>query len=82
MGVVIYSNTCPKCRVIRRVLSAIDLNNRLKFLSWQKAKTGFLLNYYETEEEIPYQYFWVDDEMNIYEGGGAIALIIRSLLTG
>jgi len=81
-GVVIYSATCPKCRFVRKILGAINLKKGLKFLTWQKASERVLVEYYGSKEAVPYEYMFIDEEQNLYEGGSAIPLIMRSLWSG
>ena len=77
-GILIYSDTCPKCRLLRKVVAAIDVRRNLNFLSWRRASRGILLQYY-TVNEVPYNYMWLSKDTSLYEGVSAIPLILKAL---
>jgi len=77
-GVLIYSNTCPKCRLLRKIVSAIDLRHNINFLSWSQASRGILLEYYP-KDEVPYNYMWLSKSASLYEGGAAILPLLKAL---
>lgn len=79
MSVVIYSDTCPKCRFIRYVLGLLNVFGNLKFLSWNKAKSSILLNYFENESEVPYNFMLIEKNLDLHIGGPAIPLIMIRL---
>tara|TARA_Y100000034_G_C6904303_1_gene419139 strand:- start:513 stop:761 length:249 start_codon:yes stop_codon:yes gene_type:complete len=78
-GVLIYSETCPKCRLARAVIGALDLRRQMAYLPWQRASTGVLLRYYRSDE-VPYNYMWLAPDGALYEGGAAILPILKALL--
>jgi predicted DCC family thiol-disulfide oxidoreductase YuxK len=77
-GVLIYSDTCPKCRLLRALVDAFDLRHNIKFLSWRKASEGVLLEYYPSEE-VPYNFMWIAKGALLYEGPAAIPHILKAL---
>jgi len=79
MAILIYSNTCPKCRFIRYVLGLLNVFKHLQFLAWNRAVSSILLNYFETEDEIPYNFMLLDDDESLHIGGPAIPLIMIRL---
>lgn len=79
MSILIYSNTCPKCRFIRKVLGALNLFGNLQFLAWNKAKSSILLEYFDNEDKVPYNFMLLDDDESLHIGGPAIPLIMIRL---
>lgn len=79
-GVLIYSYICPKCRLIRAIIGALDIKQRIGYLKWQQAKNGILIQYYGSRNDVPYNYMFLKANGSLYEGVAAIPFIIGSLL--
>ena len=79
MAILIYSNTCPKCRLIRRILGALNIFGHLQFIAWDRAVSSILLEYFDNEDEVPYNFMLLDDDESLHIGGPAIPLIMIRL---
>ena len=79
-GALIYSDTCPKCRLLRAVAGALDLKYRLYYQTWRRARVGILIYYFGSREAVPYNFFFINAVGDLYEGGAAVPFIISALL--
>jgi len=79
-GVLIYSYICPKCRLLRRIIGALDIKQRIGYLNWQRARVGILIHYFGSRDDVPYNYMFLKTDGSLHEGAAAIPFIIGALL--
>ena len=79
-GVLIYSYICPKCRLIRAIIGALDIKKKIGYLKWEQARTGILIHYYGSRDDVAYNYMFLKADGSLHEGTAAIPFIIGTLL--
>ena len=62
---------------MRKVLGALNLRRNLTFMPWATAQSGFLLHYFE--DDVPYEFMYLTDDLDLYIGPSAIPFILKSL---